>query len=332
MTQTIDTHQIPHALWLSAAERLVARDSKRSAAKRLIASASNHGIDLDLMWGVIETPPNPSPKRVRQVSLAVLGSGRTALLFLSNPDTTDTLGDLDTQTQEISASVQATLQGLQARAPDEVVLAQTLIEPDQKWATQACLDAGMISVGKLDYMRMPIEKTTQHPPAPTSWPAGVSVRPITTLDPNAHNTDYDNLIIALEGSYQETLDCPELCGIRSMNDVIESHRSSGEFHPSRWHLIFKDNQPAGCCLLSHFPQTESVELVYLGVAPIARGLGLGRSVLAHAINQLGDIGIKEVTCAVDSRNSPAIGIYESLGFEVFDARIGFVASIMPQIK
>ena len=92
-----------------------------------------------------------------------------------------------------------------------------------------------------------------------------------------------------------------------MDDVVESHMATGDFSPSRWHLIFKDGQPAGCCLLTHIPQSDSVELVYLGIAPIARGLGLGKQVLAYAIGQLGengDIGIKEVTCAVDNRNAP----------------------------
>ncbi len=330
MTRTVPTQQIPQALWLSAAERLVAREGRQAAAKRLLASAPTHGIDLDLMWGVIQSDPNPSKNRVRQVTLAVLGSGRTALLFLSNPETSKTLGKPETQTQEISASVHAALDGLKARSPQEVTLAQTLIETDQAWATQACLDAGMISVGKLIYMRMPIGKASKHPDTPPIWPTGITVRPITTIDPNALNTDYHNLIKALETSYEDTLDCPELCGLRSMNDVVDSHSASGDFNPARWHLIFKDNQPAGCCLLSHFPQTNSVELVYLGISPIARGLGLGKSVLAHGINQLGSIGIAEVTCAVDSRNEPAIRIYESLGFESFDARIGFVAPITPE--
>ena len=115
-----------------------------------------------------------------------------------------------------------------------------------------------------------------------------------------------------------------------MDDVIESHRATGEFDPTRWHLIFKDEKPAGCCLLSHIPQSNSVELVYLGISPQARGLGLGRSVLSYAIDQLGVLVFNEVTCAVDNRNTPALSIYESLGFKCFDARIGFVAPIRPR--
>ena len=332
-TPTIPTQQIPHALRLSAAERLVATRGRRQAAQRLVNSASSHGIDLDLMWGVIEENTSPTtPKtmlKVRQVALAVLGSGRTAMLFISNPDNTRTFGTADTQINEISAAAKAALTGLRAHAPDMVALAQTLIEPEHTWAHRACTDAGMICVGELDYMRKPITNEDLQPRQAPGWPAGIEVRPIRTLDPNAIDSDRQALIDALETSYQDTLDCPELCGLRTMNDVVDSHQASGDFNPSRWHLVYKDNQPAGCCLLTHMPQSNSVELVYLGIAPIARGLGLGRSLLQYAINQLGPLDIAEVTCAVDNRNDPAINVYKSLGFERFDARVGFVAPITP---
>ncbi|MBL4699453.1 MAG: hypothetical protein JKX70_11535 [Phycisphaerales bacterium] len=159
-TSNIQTQQIPRKLRLSAAERLVAVSGRREAAKRLLASAPKHGIDLDLMWGVIEHPSAELSKktslRVRQVALAVLGSGRTAMIFLSNPDNTSELGSEEIQTQEISASVIAALEGLRALAPERVTLAQTLIEPEHTWAHKACSDAGMICVGQLDYLRKPI--------------------------------------------------------------------------------------------------------------------------------------------------------------------------------
>ncbi len=342
MTQTspIQTQQIPPALRLSAAERLVASPGRPEAAKRLIASASTHGIDLALMWGVVGQSPDARDRKiglcVRQVALAVLGPGRTAMIFLSNPDQSPRrahLGPVEIQINEIGAAARAALTGLRADAPAKVTLAQTLIEPDQAWAKQACTQAGMICVGELDYMQRPITPAELTPAPPhhphPDWPAGIQVRPVRSLDPNAPDSDRQALIEALEGSYQETLDCPELCGLRPIEDVIDSHLATGEFDPSRWHLIFKDDQPAGCCLLSHCPQSTSVELVYLGLAPIARGLGLGRSVLSYAIAQLGPIGITQITCAVDRRNAPAISIYESLGFMRFDARVGFVAPITP---
>lgn len=332
-----DAVQIPSHLRLWAAERLVAAPNRRQAAQRLVDSAPVHGIDLSLMWGTLspppgrDEPPRLDPPPVRQVCLAVIGSGRTAMLFLSNPDPTGALGRAlgtrQTQIDEISTSIAAALDGLGRYSPDRVTLAQTLIEPRHDWAADACARAGMICVGQLDYMRRKLRDDDRLPGPAPQWPAGIEVRPVTTLDPDAPDSDYQHLIDALGGSYVDTLDCPELCGLRTMPDVVESHRATGRYDPSRWYLIFKDAAPAGCCLLSHCPASRSVELVYLGIAPSARGMGLGKRVLSFAIGRLGGIDATEVTCAVDRRNAPAIGIYRALGFDRFDARVGFVAPI-----
>ncbi len=341
-TPKLTPKQIPCTLRLSAAERLVATSDRKDAAKKLVASAPAHGIDLDLMWGIVD-PDTQDPDTqqaatknhpwVRQVALAVVGSGKTAMLFHSNPDNLSSLGSTQTQTQEIADSIKAAITGLSAYSPDRVTLAQSLIETNMDWAVQACTQAGMICVGTLDYMRMPINsKFPNSNPAikqTNDWPAGITVRTMTSIHPSAPNSDYNNLIQALEGSYIDTLDCPELCGLRSMEDVVESHKATGDFNPQHWHLIFKDGAPAGCCLLTHIPQSNSVELVYLGLSPPVRGLGLGRTVLSHAIAQLDIPQLREVSCAVDDRNTPAINIYKSLGFERFDARVGFVVPIAP---
>lgn len=324
--------RIPRELRLSAAERLVSPPHRREAARRLLESAPQHGIDLALLWGVIGQNTNqahkpPPPKRVRQACLGVLGSGRTAMLFLSSPERDKGLGDTGTQIHEITTCITAALEGLRDHAPKRVTLAQTLIEPKHAWANQACTQAGMINVGHLEYMRKRVtpDELTERPSE--DWPKGVTVRQVESLDPNHPSGDYHSLIAALEGSYQDTLDCPELCGLRTMPDVIASHSATGRFDPAHWRLIFVDGQPSGCCLLSHCPHSRSVELVYLGIAPRARGMGLGRRVLAHGIGHLSELDINEVTCAVDMRNTPAIRIYESLGFAPFDARVGFVAPV-----
>jgi len=323
--------RIPPQLRLWAAERLVSAGNRRQAAQRLIESAPTHGIDLDLMWGTLAPDQRVDRCRVRQVCLAVLGSGRTAMLFLSSPDLSKLyaplLGSRATQIGEISGSISAALDGLRDLAPERVTLAQALVEPRHDWSREACLGAGMTCVGQLDYMRKKLTKADLTPMTEPAWPQGVSVRPITTLDPQAPGSDRANLIAALEGTYADTLDCPELCGLRSMPDVIESHKGTGDYDPSRWLLVFRDGEPAGCCLLTHCPLSSAIELVYLGLTPSVRGLGLGKRLLAYGISRFSDKRVREITCAVDNRNAPAIGIYESLDFARFDARVGFVASI-----
>ena len=49
--------------------------------------------------------------------------------------------------------------------------------------------------------------------------------------------DDEALMAALERSYVDTLDCPELCGLREKRDVLDSHRSTGKFDPNLWWLV-----------------------------------------------------------------------------------------------
>ncbi len=318
--------QITHDLRLWACERLVTGVNRRQAARSLISSAGAHGIDLDLMWGVLSTDESKSSPRVRQVCLAVLGAGRTAMLFHSSPDSPRQFGSRETQQQEIGASIRACLRGL-STMPKRAGLAQCLIEPKHTWAGAVCMGAGMISVGELAYMRKPLSAARPSVPAEPDWGDGVRVESLESCESRMPGSADALLTEALVGSYVQTLDCPELCGLRPMPDVLDSHKATGVFEPMHWLLIFKDDQPAGCCLLSPCPNSSSIELVYLGLAPAARGLGLGRRVLEYGIARMHAVAAKEVTCAVDTRNAPAIRVYESLGFSRFDSRHGYVSSL-----
>lgn len=317
--------RIPETLRIGACERLVSGPDRRKAAQNLMRSANSHGIDLDLMWGVLAPADDSKSPRVLQTCLAVLGSGRTAMLFHSSPEQPKVFGARARQCEEIGACLRRALEEL-SLIPERAALAQCLIEPRHKWAPEVCTGAGMISVGELAYMRKPIGPGVSIPPEP-DWGEGIVVRPIRSLDRTSAVSDYEHLARALESSYEGTLDCPELCGLRSIHDIIESHMATGSFDVGNWLLIFRDDQPVGCCLLTHCPTSASVELVYLGLGPRGRGMGLGKRVLAYGIERVRHLPVHEVTCAVDTRNAPAISVYASLGFSCFDSRIGFVAPL-----
>ncbi len=319
--------RIPHELRLSACERLVSGPNRKHAARTLIGSAAAHGINLDMLWGVIDGSKAGSA-RVKQSCLAVLGAGATAMLFHSSPEHAKWLGSNEDQCADIAAALRACLSEL-TRYPDQVRLAQCLIEPKHTWAPQVFLNAGMVSVGELAYMRQPMTpRERQHVREP-NWPEGISVRPLHDLSSDATSSDRADLIVALESSYIDTLDCPELCGLRSLDDIVDSHMATGEFDPQHWLIIEMHGIPVGCCLLSYIPTSSSLELVYLGIGPRARGLGLGRMVLEYGTERLRHLNAHEVTCAVDTRNAPAMRVYESLGYSRFDSRIGFVSTLEP---
>lgn len=326
MSLMTQAQQIPSELWLSAAERLVAAPGEKAAARRLLANAKDHNIDLNHLWGVIGTAPD-GKQIVRQVCLGVIGAGKTAMLFLSSPRTIPTLGNTDTQVQEIAEAIRAALEGLPSVAHGRVALAQTLLETEKLWGAEACERAGMTFVGRLEYLRRKSTQLDARTPTTPDWPNGISVRTINDPMDFSSNGDGTKLAKALESSYIDTLDCPELCGLRSTHDVIESHQSAGVFDPNHWYLIEQQGAPVGCCLFTFTPEFNSAELVYIGLAPSARGLGLGRIVLDNAVSNLRVAGVDEITCAVDTRNTPALRIYESMGFRAFDARLGYIAGL-----
>jgi ribosomal protein S18 acetylase RimI-like enzyme len=132
---------------------------------------------------------------------------------------------------------------------------------------------------------------------------------------------------ALERTYEETMDCPELCGMRVVGDVLESHRSVGVFDPGMWWLVMDSGEPEGCMLLSACPEQNAVELVYLGLSPRLRGRGLGSSLLMMGVQSLTGRPEKMLTCAVDTRNAPAMALYRRCGFQRFAVRVPLVLSL-----
>lgn len=62
------------------------------------------------------------------------------------------------------------------------------------------------------------------------------------------------------------------------------------------------------------------EVHSIGVAPEARGVGLGRALLRWGVGWLQRQGAPAVRLVVDASNESALGLYHSEGFEVTRAR------------
>ncbi len=134
----------------------------------------------------------------------------------------------------------------------------------------------------------------------------------------------------LQDTYAGSLDMPELEGIRSLDDVMASHRAAGRFDPSRWRVGTLPGEPgaAAVLLLSEVPDRPAWEVAYLGLTPEARGRGLGKSALAHAL-ELARPHVPRLELAVDARNHPARRLYDAAGFLPFDRRAVHLAVLNP---
>lgn len=312
---TIRAVPIPPHLYAAAAARLVqvSHTEREKAARRFVSIAPEHGIDLTLMWGT----PGTGGRAVHQVCLAVLGAGKTAMIFVSGRD--GQAPDTERDVFERSAAVAAALSHLESLG-GRVRIAQALLESHEREARKAMSSNGFLDVGELAYLRAPVGGVIR--PAGAAWPAGVEVRSVSGIDQG--DADRSLLCAALNASYERTLDCPELCGLRETDDVIDSHRATGEWRPELWRLVSVRGRPEGCVLLNHCPEQGAAELVYLGLSPALRGLGLGRRLLELSLADAARVGAGGVTCAVDRRNAPALRLYASTGFVEFGGRQALV--------
>ncbi len=290
---------------LDAARALVsdAPGPKAVSAQKFLTAAAAHGLDLDNTWGVMD-----NAGKVRHVALATPGSGRTHMMFTSPAKT-------DIDANELSVAIDASCRAIRAHG-----LAQALLEPADSVQADAFLSAGFIKLAVLGYLRRKNPRSRPRTVNPPTLPHGVAIE---TWKPGAD----DDFITALDRSYVETLDCPELCGLRETRDVLDSHKAAGIFEPSLWWLVRHHGEPQGAMLFSPGHGHAHIELVYLGIAPPLRGKRLGATLLEYGLRILAGRKEPSITCAVDQRNKPAKRLYRKAGFEQFAERAAFIRPV-----
>jgi len=132
---------------------------------------------------------------------------------------------------------------------------------------------------------------------------------------------------ALVDSYHETLDCPKLTGVRPIDDVIADHQSAGEFEPGLWSVFMDGDTPAAVLLMSTALRGETMELVYLGIAPGYRRRGLGKWCVRRAMNRTVEREVGTLTLAVDAENGPALKLYHGAGMRKVHERLALVRTL-----
>lgn len=184
--------------------------------------------------------------------------------------------------------------------------AQAALEPAEYAWGRILLRGGFQDLTTLEFYGRP----TAPELTPIPWPVDVEIRPF--------GPGQDQLLIStLFATYEETLDCPELNGIRQPKDVLSEYYSMS-YLPQKWWILFRRREPIGVLLLSPGAKS-SCELSYFGLVSTARRQGLGQRLFRFALAEAQRLG-SEVTLSMDERNAPARQLYLQAGFQLQQMR------------
>lgn len=271
--------------------------------RQLRAYAETNRIFLDHCWGRLD-----HRGCIRQTVLAIANPGRTAMVFASHPQ----------DSRELTALGELIDHATTALGGNDVRLAQALLQPEEVLERRAFTEGGFDELAMLSYLERSAPETGEF--TPPLWPDRVTIEPY-------RDALIDDFVTALERSYEETLDCPELRGLRDTSDILDGHRGTGQFDPSLWTLLRVDRQAMGLILFNPSPTQQTIELVYFGLSPAVRGSGLGEMLLRYGLSRVADRQEHTINLAVDERNAPALKLYARLGFRRSLRRVALIRSL-----
>ncbi len=244
-------------------------------------------------------------QRIIGVCLWVPTAGRTALFY--TPQT----APRDVMTQ--AAQVQCIKQAARDAAAADMALGQVILPPEATATADLYRHADFSDLATLLYMRRnrPLFK-----PSFELLPEFT----LATYTPDLR----DQFAQTIEASYCQTLDCPRLSGLRPMEDVIAGHQANA-FDPTLWFLLKRNGHNTGVLLLAHRRESATLELVYLGLTPMNRGIGLGAQLMKLALLTSIRVQAATITLAVDRANSPAVHLYRCQHFQQTAERLVLIA-------
>lgn len=287
---------------LEDAVRVLVRGD-RAAANRFLEFAETSKLSLDHVWVMLD-----GQDRIHATVLAAPSTGRTAMLFASR-------AKVPALVPAIGGLVDSAVRGLRET---DVALAQALVDPGDGSEERLFIAGGFQKLAELDYLERPVPRFGSI--VPPTFPDGLTITP---WDPS----DRSMLVALLERTYEHTLDCPGLAGLRRTEDILAGHLASGTPIPEWWHILRIDGSPEGALLFNRGADGRTLELVYLGLTTAARGKGFGRTLLTHGLSLLDGDAARTIVLAVDRANHPATGLYRRAGFRFSVRRNALVRSV-----
>jgi len=237
-------------------------------------------------------------RRCLAAAMVVERPGGTGMLFRAPPGAPGV--DREALTEVVRAISESAL--------SRVSMVQAFVAPGAQDERAVLADAGFEMLVELVNIRRDLSDGS--PPPEQSPDPPWSLRGYEQFDDS-------QLGEVISRTYAGSLDCPALCGVRPMADVLAAHKTSGVFRPESWWIFDCAGEAAGCILVNAAGGGASgglMEVVYLGVCPRFRGRGLGRRMLRYAAGQVARDGAAGLKLAVDSRNVYARKVYDQEGF------------------
>ncbi|HTL27931.1 MAG TPA: GNAT family N-acetyltransferase [Tepidisphaeraceae bacterium] len=266
-----------------------------------LAFALHRGIDVNGAWVAVQN------NRILWALLPVVSPGRTMLMF------SPTRLTVKTPLRVIRQLIEEIGKHWKARGVD---LAQLLIDPHDQAVIRAYGACGFEQLAELVYLQRPVHRPMNEPVMPN----GFSLATYT----EQNHREFSRTVLR---TYEQSMDCPGLNGLRDIEDIIAGHKASGEFDPNRWYLLYEGANAVAVLLLSRSPHADGVELVYLGLTPEARGRGISDLMMTLALASVSADGRMQLSLAVDSKNDRAMHLYFRHGMQRVGSRIALIRDL-----
>ncbi|MBI1369296.1 MAG: GNAT family N-acetyltransferase [Planctomycetes bacterium] len=284
--------------------RRIQTDSAPLAAaqvRRLLDYVATGSLPNEHLWGAFD-----ARGEIHHAAVVLPQTGRTGLVFTSRLD----------RRRDVAAMAELIDAAVADLPPSQVTLAQALIDPDDDLRLGAFDDAGFTTLTTLCYLQTRVPGHAQ----PPALPADVTFE-------SYQEARVGDFVSVLDASYERTLDCPALQGLRCTPDVLAGHRATGVFDPALWTLLRIGGKPAGVILLNPVPAAQCVELVYLGIGAAYRGRGLGALLMQRGLHLCAQRDEPYITLAVDETNAPAMTLYKRFGFRRLARKVALIRSL-----
>ena len=282
----------------SAMELLLLTPHQRAGAEEIDAFTQSlrvRGIDI------FNTRIAARGDRLTYALLPAVLPGRTLMLISGSPAERASHADAALLIKSVTDEYLAS----------DLSMMQVLVDPEDAISLANYAGCGFVRMAELIYLEGPTRLATYE------FPAGVTLE---SYSAELH----EDFALAIRSSYEETLDCPALNGVRTIKDIMAGHRAAGEYNPNNWLLLRDAGVPAGVMILSKTPDSFVMEVVYVGLAPRARGRGLGIRLMLLAITRAYEARCQRLMVAVDAQNTPALNMYFRAGMQRIGSRMAMV--------